>query len=79
MANLVPVLQKGEELRNPAAWKNVQTVVSLGVSLAALAGAAGFPLPVDVNGVTAISTAVAGIANAFVVVASSKKVGFGDQ
>lgn len=81
MIKYFEALQAGRELSNPATWKNRQTtinllVVVLGV-IAAIARALGaFDVSDElIAEVSVIVAALLGLANAYLVPATSKKVG----
>ena len=69
------VLQKGSSLANPSAWKNVQLVSNVLIAIVALLGAFGYKLAVTDDTLTQVAAVIAALANAWITVASSDKVG----
>lgn len=67
-------LRLGQQLRHPAAWKNVQLLINLFVTLM------GLLMALDVipgDALIATSTILSAVANQFLTIATSKKVGIG--
>lgn len=69
------VLQKGASLTNPSAWKNVQLVSNVIIAIVALLGAFGYKLAITDDTITQVAAVIAALANAWITVASSDKVG----
>jgi hypothetical protein len=83
IGKMLGALKAGEELSNPAGWKNRATTVNLlVVVLSAIAylatWATGVPIPDDVIADAAQAIAITlGLVNAYLFNATSKKVGIG--
>ncbi len=75
ISNAVAAVRAGRELTNAAAWKQVQNVVNLITALVALAAALGYPLPVNADGIYALAGGLVSVANVYLTVATSAKVG----
>jgi hypothetical protein len=69
------VLLVGRELAQPGAWKNAQLWVSLLVAAFGVLEAFGVFVSVSDDAVTGFVMTVAGLANAFLTVATTKKIG----
>lgn len=69
------VLKVGYEFKNPAAWKNAQTISSLLFALIGVLAAFNITIDVMPDDVIGAATVLAGLANAFITTGSSKKVG----
>lgn len=69
------VLRAGRELKNAAAWKNVQALANFLSLLVALAVALGVNLPVTDDVVYAVAGMIAAAANIYFTYATSPKVG----
>lgn len=71
----VTVLYQGRSFTNVAGLKNVQALTNLGISLAALVAlfVPGFDIPEDV--IVKTATAIAGFANWYLVLSTSKTMG----
>lgn len=69
------VLYHGQSLANPDTWKNAQALTNLGIAVAAIVAtfAPGANLPSETIG--AIAVAIASVANWYLTLATSKKVG----
>ena len=70
------VLQAGRELKNPARWKEAQTWGSLLVALLSGAEAFGFGFGVSEDVTGAIALTLAALANSYLTVGTTKKIGF---
>lgn len=75
LQSLLQVLQVGHELARPGAWKNVQLVASLLTALLGILWALGYQIQLLPDDVFAIAGAIVAIINAYLVVATSTKVG----
>lgn len=81
MQKLLQALQAGQEIRDPAVWKNRQLTMNLVAAI--LAGVAvlcklvlGFDVPEEtLQSITEIVTIVLGLVNGYLTIATSKKVG----
>lgn len=80
--DIMKALEVGEELKNPEQWKNKQdTATKVSAVIAAIitvAKLAGYDLPVDDEQLVVIVGVVAsilGLANSYMIKATSKKVG----
>ena len=69
------VLREGQSLTNAASWKNAQTLGNLLAALVAILGVCGVRLGLSNDDVMLIAGAIAALANAYVTVATSTKVG----
>jgi hypothetical protein len=69
------VLYHGHALSNPDTWKNAQALTNLGIALAAIVATfvPGVNLPSETIG--SVAVAVASVANWYLTLATSKKVG----
>jgi hypothetical protein len=80
MGNVIDPLRKGDEVTNPAAWKNGQVAINL-ISAAIIMflnlGAVKWPFLalVSADTVNAIAVALLGLYNAIATIVSSRKVG----
>ena len=72
---VLAVLQAGQALKNPARWKEAQAWGSLLIALLALAEAFGFGFGVSEDATEAIALALAALANGYVTVGTTKKIG----
>lgn len=75
LQSLLQVLQVGHELARPGAWKNVQLVASLLTAILGILWALGYQIQLLPDDVFAIAGAIVALINAYLVVATSKKVG----
>jgi hypothetical protein len=75
ISNAVAAVRAGRELTNAAGWKQVQNVINLISALVALAAALGYPLPVTVDGIYALAGGLVAVANVYLTVATSAKIG----
>jgi len=79
LLDLLKALKMGEELKNPAAWKNAQVLTNIIGGIIALVLKylpAGYQLPDDI--MSLFVSAIVGIViavNSYITYASSKKVG----
>jgi len=69
------VLLVGREIARPGAWKNGQLWGSLLIALIGLAEAFGFLIQVSDDAAIGFAMTVIGLINAFVTVATTKKIG----
>lgn len=75
LQSLLQALQVGHELARPGAWKNVQLVASLLTALLGILWALGYQIQLMPDDVFAIAGAIVAIINAYLVIATSTKVG----
>lgn len=73
------VLRIGNEFRNPAAWKNAQTISSFLFAVLGVLAACDINIEVLPNDVMGAAVIIAGLANAVITVGSSKKIGIGSR
>lgn len=73
----IDVLKKGAMLTNPEAWKNAQVVSSFLAALVVLAEAFGVSVPFADDWVSKAAIIIAALANAWVTVATTEKIGLG--
>ena len=69
------VLREGQSLTNAASWNNAQTIGNLLAALVAILGVCGVRLGLSNDDVMLIAGAIAALANSYVTVATSTKVG----
>lgn len=70
------VLQQGRSLAHPETWKNAQALTSIGIAVAALVTTFVPSLHIPADMVSAVAIAIAALANTYLTVATSEKVGF---
>lgn len=75
LQSLLQALQAGHELSRPAAWKNVQLVASLLTALLGVLWSLGFKVQLMPDDIFAIAGVIVALINAYLVIATSKKVG----
>lgn len=75
LRSLFSVLLVGHELSKPGAWKNAQLWASLLIALFGVAEAFGFIINVSEDATLGFAVTVLGLVNAFVTVATTKKIG----
>ena len=73
---LLQVFQKGKEVANPGAWKNVQVVASLIAAILSLFAAFGYDFGIGQSDILLIAGGVVGVGGAIITVITSQKVGF---
>jgi hypothetical protein len=69
------VLYHGQSLTNPDTWKNAQALTNLGIALGAIVVAFVPSLNLPRETIGAVAVAIASIANWYLTLATSKKVG----
>ena len=75
IAPALQVLRQGQELRNPAAWKNAQIIANVLSAVVGLLGAAGYPFGISDADVMGIAGGIVAAINIYTTIATSKKVG----
>ena len=73
---LLQAFQKGKEVANPGAWKNVQVVASLIAAILSLFAAFGYDFGIGQSDILLIAGGVVGVGGAIITVITSQKVGF---
>lgn len=76
IAPALQVLRQGQELRNPAAWKNAQVVANVLSAVVALAVAAGYDFGISDAHISGIAGGIVAAINIYTTIATSQKVGF---
>ena len=73
---LLQVFQKGKEVANPGAWKNVQVVAGLLTAVLSVFAAFGYDFGISQSDILLISAGIGGLGSAIITVITSQKVGF---
>lgn len=75
MIALFQAIRIGNELVNSKDWKNAQVIASLITAILGVAWAMGYRIDVLPDDILAIASAIAASVNAYLTIATSKKIG----